>query len=340
LARTLKEELMNNLDLIETNEINKNAKGGTELLTERLYASLSRELLEQVQIIPSRVRELDESKIRIFWAHDCETDPEAQKALGNNGWNRFHKIVFVSHWQAQRYIEKFNIPWSKCEVILNSIHPLPSVPKSFDGPIKVIYTPTPHRGLDILTAAWELIQGRTEKDIHLDVYSSFSLYGWSDRDKDFEPLYDRLRSLPSVTYHGTKRNDEVRLALTRAHVFAYPSTYTETSCLCLIEAMSAGLACVHPNFGALPETAANWTEMYQYHEDKQKHAELFASVLLFVINNIELLQPKVFNQKQYADIFYSWDNKVKQWEFLISKLLSEPREIPQVSTGMFTYRTS
>jgi hypothetical protein len=76
-----------------------------------------------------------------------------------------------------------------------------------------------------------------------------------------------FRQHPKIRYHGTQPNAAVREALTRAHVFAYPSVWPETSCLCLIEAMSAGLVCVHSNLGALFETAAHWTQIYPFHED-------------------------------------------------------------------------
>jgi len=42
-----------------------------------------------------------------------------------------------------------------------------------------------------------------------------------------------------------------------------------------MEAMSAGLACVHPNNGALYETAAIWALMYQWHDDPHAHAAVF-----------------------------------------------------------------
>ena len=93
---------------MEVNELSKNAKGGTELMMERLHASVDKELLDQCQIIPSRVRDLDESKIRILWQHDLPGDPESEH-LKNGGHSRFHKIVFVSNWQMQAYINHYNI---------------------------------------------------------------------------------------------------------------------------------------------------------------------------------------------------------------------------------------
>ena len=53
-----------------------------------------------------------------------------------------------------------------------------------------------------------------------------------------------------------------------------------------MEAMSAGLVCVHSNLGALFETAANWTNMYHVHEESQEHAKLFHAALENAIQTV------------------------------------------------------
>ena len=252
--------MTNNWDMMETNELSKNSNGGSEQMMKRIYDGfISRDVLGQFQIISSRVRELKEDKFRIFIANDLAEDPETVKALENDGWNRFNRIVFVSHIQAQKFIERFNIPWSKTMVMLNAITPIPEIKKPTDK-INLIYHTTPHRGLNILLSIYENIV-KKYPNVHLDVYSSFKLYGWEQQDVGFKSLFDYCDQHPNITNHGAVSNDEVRIALQKAHIFSYPSVWQETSCLSLMEAMSAGVTCVHPDLGALPETAANWTNM-------------------------------------------------------------------------------
>jgi UDP-glucose:(glucosyl)LPS alpha-1,2-glucosyltransferase len=229
-----------NFDLIETNETNKNSKGGTELLQERLYdGSVPRELLKQFQITFSRVRNLDKDRFRIFYAHDLPGDPESE-FLKNEGWRAFHKLVFVSNWQMQAYINAYRIPWAMCEVIENSIRPLkPIADKIADEAINICYTSTPHRGLHILYAAFEKLAEKRE-NIYLDVFSSFKLYGWEQRDEQYRELFEKMDKHPRVNNHGTKPNDEIREYLETDAISSHPSIWPETSCLCLIEAMSAG----------------------------------------------------------------------------------------------------
>jgi len=320
---------------MEVNELSKNSRGGTELMLERIHSRVNPDLLNECQIIPSRVRELKEDKIRILWQHDLPGDPESHH-LANRGWEKFHKIVFVSNWQMQQYISHYDIPWSRCVVMQNAIDPIEVHQKEFDK-IRLIYHTTPHRGLQILVPVFEKLCEKFD-NIELDVYSSFSIYGWEERDKQFEELFNRCKEHPSINYHGAKTNEEVREALKLAHIYAYPSIWPETSCLSLIEAMSAGLLCVHSNFAALYETAANWTHMYQFMQEMEEHGGLFYSLLFDSISNIQdpMLQKKMKHQKAYTDGFYNLNNRIIQWEALIASLLNEPREFPKPS---FVYKT-
>ena len=113
---------------METNELSKNAKGGTELMLEALHKNIPSDILQHFQIIPSRVREVDDSKIKIYWLHDLPGDPESEH-LKAGGWNRFDKLVFVSNWQMQAYQKYYGLPWYKCVVLHNAIEPIPYIEK-------------------------------------------------------------------------------------------------------------------------------------------------------------------------------------------------------------------
>jgi glycosyltransferase involved in cell wall biosynthesis len=306
-----------------------------------LEARLDPALMAEVQIFPSRVdAELDPTKVRLLWCHDMPEDPMYDH-LKNGGWRRFHRIVFVSNWQMQGFIARFGIPWSRCLVLQNAIDPVKAEsPGLFDDPpknVRLIYTPTPHRGLNILLGAFGKV-AETDKDVHLDVFSSFGLYGWPDQDKNFQLIFDKLDEHPQITRHGTVPNEEVRKALAESHVFAYPSTWPETSCRCLIEAMSAGLICVHSNLAALPETAANWTFMYQYQDDPGRHAAVLVDALRAAIDKVRAGDGFQASQKAYADLFYTWDFRVQEWTGLVSSLLHEDRAIED--GPQFVYRTA
>lgn len=311
---------------MEKNELNKNARGGTELMQERLHKTLPADLLDKFQIIPSRVRDIDPDKIPILWLHDLPNDPESQHLKDPELRKRFKKIVAVSDWQMQMYNLVLGVPYGDSLVIKNAITPIDIKEKEFDGTVRIIYHTTPHRGLELLVPAFDALSKRYD-NIELDVYSSFSIYGWEQRDEPYKDLFDRCRNHPKINYHGAVSNEEVREALKRSHIFAYPSIWPETSCLAVIEAMSAMNYIVCPNYAALPETTAGFGNMYQWSENMNEHVNRFAAVLDGTINDINangLDKGRLLFQKQYTDIVYNWEENIsKRWESLLRSLAEQ-----------------
>lgn len=299
------------------NETNERAMGGTELIATAMAEKVHPDLLKHFQIIHSRVRNLAEDKLRILVLHDLPGDPEAD-VLKNGGYNHFHKLVFVSNWQMQQYIAHYGIPWHKCVVIENAIEPIQAQQPS-EGPLKLIYHTTPHRGLELLVPVFEKLAER--HDIELDVFSSFKVYGWEQRDAPYEDLFDRCRAHPKINYHGSVPNAEVKVALSKAHIFAYPSIWLETSCISLMEAMSAGCLCVHPNYGALYETAGGMTMMYQWQANARDHSELLRHTLEGAIQHYAAIKPTLVNQQTYAALRYNWTNRAAEWNSLLASML-------------------
>lgn len=299
-----------------------NAKGGTEMMKEGLLSRLDPELASHFNIICSRVRNINPDKKNILWLHDTWNDPEAQHLRDEESRKRFTKLVFVSNYQFQTYHLAHKIPYSEAIVIKNAIVPIPEHDKPDDGVINLIYHTTPHRGLELLVPVFEHLYNIHEGKIHLDVFSSFNIYGWPHRDEPYKELFEKCRAHPGITYHGAVPNDTVREALQKAHIFAYPNIWPETSCISLMEAMSAKCAIICPNFAALPETAGNFANMYQYNEDPNTHANQFANILNAVIRTYrdELHLAKLSFQKVWIDNSYSWDIRISEWNALLNSL--------------------
>ena len=300
------------------------ANGGTEMMRNQLYSRVDPDLLDKFQIICSRVRWIDPKKPTILWCHDTWDDPESQHLKEEERRARFEKFVFVSNYQLSTYNLALQVPYAQSFVMQNAIDPIELKDKNEDQ-IKLIYHTTPHRGLNVAVAAiMELAKNYGDK-IHFDVFSSFEAYGWKERDKEFEDLFNNIKEHPQMTYHGYQPNEKVREALQEAHIFAYPSIWPETSCIAAIEAMSAGCQVVCPNFAALPETTANFATMYQWSEDIQFHANVFANMLNAAIQNHydENTQRKLLYQKNYTDNFYNWDLRANQWTGFLQGLSNQ-----------------
>jgi glycosyltransferase involved in cell wall biosynthesis len=157
--------------------------------------------------------------------------------------------------------------------------------------------------------------------IHLDVFSSFSIYGWGARDEPYKAIFQMCHDHPAITYHGAKPNSVVRDALEKAHIFAFPSIWPETSCIAMIEAMASATMVVHPNLAALVETSGGNTRMYPFIVDRDDHAAVFYDHLATAILDYrdgragwEMQRSQATGEKHHVKSY------VDQWVTLLDKL--------------------
>ena len=190
--------------------------------------------------------------------------------------------------------------------------------------IRFIYHTTPHRGLQLVVPIFDTLS-KIYENIHLDVYSSFKIYGWEQRDKPYEDLFERIKEHPKMTYHGSVSNQEVLTALDNSHIFMYPCIWQETSCIALIEAIRSGVICVHPNYGALTETAEGSTIVYDYTDNAQMNANRCYSAVSNILETIKR-HPESFKSFTHSSKFALNKNDInsftRYWRELLAMLNS------------------
>lgn len=301
------------------------AQGGTELQFAAWQKHVPQTLQRQVHIslsaIPAPKRPL---KPHVFWAHQAADQPSVQNLADPLVQQGIDTFVFVSEWQRRQYEAWFGIPTERSYVMQNAIEPIAAHQKPA-APLRLLYTSTPFRGLDVLLDAWQQLQkSQLLGDTELHIYSGMALYGRTAKDERYKVLYEQARSLPQVTYHGVVSNQAVRTALSESHIFAYPCTWEETSCLALIEALSAGCVALVPDLAALPETAAGYARLYPYQTNKAVHAERFATELLTTIQEYYKAPPRteLAAQVDYFNHEYSWEKRQVEWEQLLTHIIT------------------
>jgi glycosyltransferase involved in cell wall biosynthesis len=330
---------------IEFDDFSKASKGGTEIIKYGLQDRLPKELSSKFQIVTDRFEELDETKIRLYWSH-LDPDHNEQtlaylgyediKPLANGGWNKFHKLIFVSYTQMENWIREYDIPRSHCTVMKHALEPIQLQQKPKDK-IVLVHHSNPQRGLSLLVDVFEKLCEEYD-NIELKVHSSWNIYGMNKWEKDYEQgdLYQRLQRHPKIHNIGYLPNEELKKSLVSSHIFPYPNIMPETFCLSLLEAMNAGLLCVHSSLGCLPETASNWTMMYDYHEKIPQHEERFYRELkkaIEIVNNEET-QEHLRKQKEYVDYLFNWERRTQDWINLLESLKDLPLKKVSKSTSL------
>lgn len=286
--------------------------GGTEILHENLLKYVNSDLLGKVNLIVSVCdKTLLSNRPNILWQHVNTDQRVAQGCKDIEFVNGIDKFVYVSDWQRQKYHSEFNLPYERSIVLYNAIEPIPYIEKPKDK-IKLIYTSTPWRGLEILLESFKLLN---RNDVELDVYSSTVIYGSNFMPNQYDWLFNKCRATKNVNYKGYAMNKGVRRALQHAHILAYPSIFEETSCLAAIEAGAAGCKIVTTNYGALNETCGEYATYVSHSFDYIKLIKDYAEVLNTEINNYNDAFSK--DQSDYFNQKYSWHNRKIEWEQLL-----------------------
>ena len=295
-------------------------RGATELQHELLNKYVPKDLLDKVQIctsIPGKVP-LDPNKVNILWQKNSYDQPNLQPFFKNkNRFNEYDWYVFNSHWNYEKFRYFFQIPEDKSIVIKNGAHHFPQRKKYKKGdPIKIIHHCTPWRGLNVLLLAMQMIKST---NVTLDVYSSCQIYGdefVKNCGTDFEPLFEQAKSLQNVNYIGYKPNEYILDHMTDYDLFVYPSIFEETFCASALEALACGLHVITTNFGALPETCAEWPIYINYSKDLNLLAHATAEAIDVAASYLhtDIIQNHLEEQQKYYKRFYSWEKKGKEWE--------------------------
>jgi glycosyltransferase involved in cell wall biosynthesis len=299
--------------------------GGSEILLSGLYRYTNISQHEEINLIISNpyLNFLHHTKKNLLWQHLAHSDESVPPGYTNPSFmNAVDSFVYVSHWQHEKYRWIFKIPLENAYVIKNAIEPIEFKPKPKDGKLKLIYTSTPFRGLDMLLPAFEMIN---RDDVELDVYSSVKIYGTryeADTNGVYEEHFEIARNMKNVNYMGYATNDVVKKALQESHIFAYPSTFEETCCLAMIEAGAAGCKMVTTNLGALYETGSEYARLMPVQAASDVFISAYAKVLNEEIDNYwsKATQKTLKKQSDFYNEHYSWEKRAKEWNTLFEKI--------------------
>jgi glycosyltransferase involved in cell wall biosynthesis len=294
--------------------------GGTEIQLEYLHKYVDKDLLNKVQIttsVPEKTP-IDPTKINVLWVHNSYDQPNLYPWFKNKlNHRKYDWYVFNSHWTYEKYRLMFDIPTDISVVIKNGFDDDLIVKTEFKPKekLKLIYTSTPWRGLDVLLNAMEQI--KTDK-VEVDIYSSTQIYGDAFKkvnDDQFIKLYDKAKSLKYVNYKGYIDHKELMKVLHTYDCYVHPSTFEETFCLAAMESLAAGLVAMTTDLGALYETCAEFPIYVPYLKDKEALAKQFAGaidMLPDLISNVDENRMKF--QMQYYRQYYHWNVIKTYWE--------------------------
>lgn len=270
----------------------------------------------------------------ILWSGDAHDMPRAKNLATADERVAWDAFALKSAWQKRRFVERFGVPPERAVVLRNAISPhfMNLFPNALSmvahkqGPPILAYTSTPFRGLEVLLDVFPGIRAAVP-GVTLRVYSSMKVYQWPDEPDPYEGLYERCRNMAGVEYLGSLPQPALAEALRSASVLAYPSTYAETSCISVLEAMAAGCRIVTTDLGALPETTAGHASLIAQRrnaEDRVRFATDFLQSTIAALNEFRTYPENARNcahdAVRYVNESATWPMRAREWSHFLQAL--------------------
>jgi len=275
---------------------------------------------------------IGDSPLILYTGHN-KFEPSLQ-ALGDADERRcWDHFVFKSSWQAETLQQSFTLDGGRISIISNAVAPAfegLGERQSFffleDRPPVLYYSSTPFRGLGVLAHAFPAI-ARACPGVRARVYSSLAPYHGLVDEAPHEGAYELCRRA-GMDYVGSLSQPELAKAVRAADILAFPSTYPETSCVTVMEAMASASLIVSRALGAIPETSAGYARLLTRPEagDAASLPERFAGLVVDAISaarraprqTAQLLQA----ERQYCLTNYSWSAKAREWRALLQQTVA------------------
>ncbi|HIK22836.1 MAG TPA: glycosyltransferase [Thermosynechococcus sp. M3746_W2019_013] len=272
----------------------------------------------------------------LLWAHHAADQPDVESLRSPEHQEVYERIVLISQWQQEQYIEAFKIPAEKTAVLRNAIAPCfenlfdstESILKAKAQPWTLAYTSTPFRGLNLLLDLMPALQV-SHPSVRLNVYSSMKVYQASESEdqQQYGNLYQRCHDLANVNYVGSLPQPELAQALKSTAIWAYTNTFPETSCIAAMEAMASGCYLITSELGALPETTAGFADLIPI--PQENYLADYSRLLNRAIQRFNdpqahaALEAHLRAQVDYINHHCTWSVRAREWEAFLEQVLTE-----------------
>ena len=266
------------------------------------------------------------SKFTMLWLHDVPNNPDFTVERVNfvdkiAVLSDYHKSLLRLH-EDGKFVP---MPEEKIFLTANGI-PEITVPKVERNPKRMIYASSPDRGLVYLLKNWSDIR-KEVPDAELHVFYGFEVFdaihqGNPARMKWKEHIIDLMKQ-PGITYHGRVGHKQLEEEYAKSAVWAYPTDFTEISCISAMKAQALGAIPVTTNLAALEETVKNGIKLDADIVMPEAQKE-YVQALVKVLKDEKEQEKLRVDMMKWAQGYYSWKNVARLWDELLRVKISNP----------------
>jgi glycosyltransferase involved in cell wall biosynthesis len=266
------------------------------------------------------------SRTRLLWMHDLN-----QGRLLTEEARGFDRVLGVSAWHGSylRRCYPFLDP-ERVGFVPNGINLERFAGEEERAVHRLVWSSSPDRGLEQVLALWPRLKRRVD-DAELHVF-----YGWEGVDRAIragrtdlaafkEAISTAVERLPGVEWRGRVGQDELAREQMRADVWAYPTTFVETSCISAMEMQAAGTVPVTSALGALPEAVGDAGVCLPGHPTSPTFHTQFLGLTFAALLDIEMRVGWQARGKYRAQGF-TWDRAFETWRGILEPAREEEHE--------------
>lgn len=296
---------------------------GVQYVDYKKYGNLDCDVL----ITSRRPSAVDDShnvraRARMCWVHDIHCGPELTHArairidrfLTLTNW---HRDFFLSHHQC--------VHPGQVSVTRNGIDLARFDRQHVRDPKRAVYSSSPDRGMQVAITVWPLVRERVP-GAELHVYYGFKTWE-ACADDNQKVLIQNLKKMlkdyetAGVVYHDRVSQSELADEFLKSGVWAYPTWFSETSCISAMEAQAAGLFTVTSPIAALNETVGPRGAMISGDWLSWDYQSRFVDAVVDAMKNDDPLRRKAI--QAYARSHFGWDSLADEWIDILSDVVQE-----------------
>jgi len=258
------------------------------------------------RFIPPTIMDFVEHKKVFLLSHDAYDQSNVRWMMNKNAEQHLDKIICVSEWQKYTFIKYLMVDPNKLTVLGNPIDYSLYCGHAERDPNKLVFTSIPYKGLEVIPDLFDEIKIKTKNDkLHLDVYSSFDLYGREEENEQYKAIYQRLNNTNSINIFKPVSMKQLAHVFKTASLNLAPSTYHETFGRVFVEAAAGGCLTVCVNNGANKEIIGSNGYVLDYSNIYNKEAfEKYVEQVSY------LLTADLYNMRTTVE------RDMKKWDYI------------------------
>jgi predicted SAM-dependent methyltransferase len=262
-----------------------------------------------------------QARVQLLWCHDvCAIG--LTPALGL----RADRLLALSSWHRDFLVRAHDIHPDQVIVTRNGIDLDRFKASPPRNPYKIVNSSSPDRSWPVLLELFPKIRKYVpQAELHL-------FYGFENWKKSAasDPLQqDLIKRLeegvkqPGVHYHGRVSQERLAHEFLTAGLWAYPTWFTETSCITAMEAQAAGLPIVTSNLAALKETVGEYGVLLDGEWTSPEYQQRFVGES---VAYLQMDYPHEIRKRDPAR--FALDTLARDWEAMFRELLERKKTHP------------